>query len=159
MLTNVTKNLKGKSSGYGYKVVKRKHGLNREYGPIYVRQFERWKIGKWYKASDGDCRRYSNQAVKTLFNWLAGKYLRLIHTLRGDYYQPGFHYYDTLTQVVASVKDHNRSGDCILYCEFKNVHTHGSQWGINCRVAGKMMPMEEISFDEARKALAYERNN
>jgi hypothetical protein len=149
---------------YGYKICYAKSGWKDVYRPIYCCTDERWRIGEWTTASDKECSAYSSKKVKEIFAHLfkgtKKRFVRLISSSgygsNNHHYEPGYHYFDTLEQVVGAWDEFGSNYDGkkrILYCEFRERVAIGNQWGHECRVAKKMMPMEEITIAEARRAL------
>lgn len=136
-----------------------------EYQPLYCCKWERWRIGEWTTATDTECKAYCNTKVKRLFSHLFKnkKRVKLIKLsyFNDKYYRPGYHFFETLEEAYNAWDSFGwERGDygkkVLLYCEFKDVHTKGSQYDFECYVADKMMPMDELTKDEVREALAVE---
>jgi len=157
----IKKIFKGSSNKthYGYKIA---YKIGNKYQPLFCCQWERWEIGSYYTASDQDCYPYNkNQSdLKERFKHLLGRnlYLKLIRSENGRYYESGYHYFSTLKEAAKAYQKmgFESSGKRILYCEFKERLATGYQHGLQCWVAKKMMPMEELTIEEVKYTIQME---
>jgi hypothetical protein len=155
-MSEVLKTFKGAGTKtiYGYKNVleHKKKGQPIAYGPRYVRRYDRWEIGKWYKPIYTSCDSYistitgkkimrhgpKSKIIDLLRNTSIIKNVIPVIWTQGTRYECGFHFFTDLRSAYRYMAADYELNKKLVFCEFKNIVAEGEQWQQGVKVARKM---------------------
>jgi hypothetical protein len=163
---------------YGFKSVKA-YG-RKEFGPLFVNQRDRWKLGEWHKPNYMKVNRWNSVKSGKRVN-AAGMYAIVIRALRavggaltkvrpmisaGNFtnigvYECGFHFFTKIDDAVHFHRTHYPSlpNRKLVLCEFTGVTSQGSQWDKTVQVARRMRIIKIVNrSSKAVKQLKEELN-
>jgi hypothetical protein len=155
---------------YGFKSVKA-YG-SKEFGPLFVNQCDRWKIGEWQKPNYIKVNRWiSVKSGKKVSG--SGMYAIVIRALRAvggaltkvkpmitagslqerGAYECGFHFFTDLFEADRWQRDHYPSQRTrkLVLCEFTGVTSSGSQWEREVKVARRMRIIKIINRSQLKE--------